>query len=83
LLPRLRPGSHTVELLANDGTARSGSAGRILTILDGGIEPIRSGRPGARCYVLLLLALIILLSLRWWFLTHRVAATKPSGSSTA
>ena len=65
LLPRLAPGRHTVELRANDRSARPGTAGRVLTILDAGIEPVGSGGPWRLRLWLLILIAILLAALLW------------------
>jgi hypothetical protein len=68
LMPRLTPGRHTVELRVNDRLARAVGASRVLTVLDGGIEPVGSqGRWRFLQLCLLVIATLLLaLFLRWW-----------------
>ena len=72
LLPRLSPGRHTIELRARDRLSRIGKMERILTIIDGGIEPIATYDKWIR-YIWIAIAALASFFLLIWFLKRKSA----------
>jgi hypothetical protein len=67
LLPRLRPGQHTVEMRARDRLDRVGKMSRVLTVMDGGIEPI-AAQNGWPWWIWIAIAIVLGILLLVWLL---------------